>query len=129
MFVTEAYRSPIGTFSFALPAILMDDTYQILSSRTVLQKKMCQGTSHTTTQMHLPVTYKERTLTTELFRVVTSKRRIPAAGTLEHLFLFMLFFPNKLHKIKARWKFCKQKISVSKNFEKIQIKFGTSSPC
>jgi len=28
--------SPVGTFSFALPAIIMDDTYRILSSRIVL---------------------------------------------------------------------------------------------
>jgi len=31
--------------------------------------------------------------------------------------------------MKARWKFRKQKISVSENFEKIQMKYGTSSLC
>jgi hypothetical protein len=28
--------------------------------------------------------------------------------------------------MKAGWKFCKQKISVSENLEKIEMKFGTS---
>jgi hypothetical protein len=81
--------APIGTFRFACPAIMMDYTYRILSSHIAV----CQGTSLATTQMRLPATYiGEMALTTELFRVVTSKRQIPAARTLEHRFLFMLFF-------------------------------------
>ena len=61
LFVTEASRSLIEIFSFALPAIIMDDTYRILSSHIVLQKMQCQGTSQATKQMRLPVTYKGKT--------------------------------------------------------------------